>query len=234
MCLTCCSCCECFSSVWNRLQPSSLQNETQCGVRSAEGFGAPFRCNHSQVAPGILVLLNGLKERLEVSCPEALKTEETPVQIFPLRTPQINGRNIFTDNQKIKCWWFVSGSLWCGSIFSYTLSSFPFTSAHPGEGEDAPVLTGRMGAGCHTCSATGRKPKPRSPPPHCGKVCFLIRTYLWKIYWAFTSGLVWCTSHWVGAGSRCSSITHCLSGGEKRSQACKSNHLSVTNPIKLL
>lgn len=44
---------------------------------SVEGFGLPFRCQHFEVTPGILVLLDGLKERLEVSCPKALEGEQT-------------------------------------------------------------------------------------------------------------------------------------------------------------
>jgi len=42
---------------------------------SVEGFGLPCGGQHCEVAPGLLVLLNGLKERLEVSCPEALEGE---------------------------------------------------------------------------------------------------------------------------------------------------------------
>lgn len=38
-----------------------------------EGFGLPLGCQYFEVAPGILVLLNGLEERLEVSCSEALE-----------------------------------------------------------------------------------------------------------------------------------------------------------------
>lgn len=162
---TCCSCGEClFASRSYSPQPHSRQSESESGRRSAKGFGPPFRCNHGQVAPGILVHLDGLKERLEVSRPEALKTEETPVQISHSELRKLMVEIFFANNQKIKCWWFVWGSLWCGSISSYArLSSFPSTSAHPGEWQDAPVLTGRMGAGCHKWNATRCKPKERFP-----------------------------------------------------------------------
>lgn len=33
----------------------------------------PSRCQNLEVTPGVLVLLNGLKERLEVSCPKTLE-----------------------------------------------------------------------------------------------------------------------------------------------------------------
>lgn len=42
-----------------------------------EGFGLPLGFQHCEVAPGILVLLNGLEERLEVSCSEALEERQT-------------------------------------------------------------------------------------------------------------------------------------------------------------
>lgn len=42
-----------------------------------EGFGLPLGGQHFEVAPGILVLLNGLEERLEVSCSEALEGRQT-------------------------------------------------------------------------------------------------------------------------------------------------------------
>lgn len=56
--------------------------EPKCGLAAAgggsvEGFGLPFGCQQFEVAPGVLVLLNGLKERLEVSCPKALEGEQT-------------------------------------------------------------------------------------------------------------------------------------------------------------
>lgn len=56
--------------------------QSKCGLAAAvggsvEGFGLAFGCHHSEVAPGVLVLLNGLKERLEVSCPKALEGEQT-------------------------------------------------------------------------------------------------------------------------------------------------------------
>lgn len=44
---------------------------------SVESLVLPCRGQHSEVPSGVLVLLNGLKERLEVSCPKALEREQT-------------------------------------------------------------------------------------------------------------------------------------------------------------
>lgn len=42
-----------------------------------EGFGLALGGQHFEVAPGILVLLNGLEERLKVSCSKALEGRQT-------------------------------------------------------------------------------------------------------------------------------------------------------------
>lgn len=63
-----------YAAIYNSV---SVVWQQQQAEGSVEGFGLPFGCQYFEVTPGILVLLDGLKERLEVSCPKALEGEQT-------------------------------------------------------------------------------------------------------------------------------------------------------------